>query len=57
MTFGHNASVCSSLDLPANEPVQNEVQAFVNNFKMVGAFAAAAPGVIYSLFAGALSDR
>ncbi len=55
--LGHNESVCDSLHEEANDSVEDEVQKSVNHFKIYGGFISAIPGLVYSIFAGALSDK
>jgi hypothetical protein len=40
-----------------NETVKNEVQIFSNDFSIKDKWVGAAPALLYSVFAGALSDR
>ncbi|TRY80252.1 hypothetical protein TCAL_13569, partial [Tigriopus californicus] len=52
-----NTTICDHLDLAENEDYENEVQERVNNFQMIGQWVSAIPGLIFSLFAGGLSDN
>jgi len=53
--FNNTEEVCD--DLSAHNETQDEVQKYVNNFDLVGNFLGNVPGLIYCIFAGALSDK
>ncbi len=55
--FGHNDTACKDLNSFPNETIKDEVQVFSNNFDIKSQWFGAVPAIVYSVFAGALSDR
>jgi len=55
LTLNYTEEVCDNLS--EHNETQNEVQKYVNNFDLVGNFLGNVPGLIYCIFAGALSDK
>jgi len=53
--FNHTEEVCE--DLSAHGEIQEDVQKYVNNFDMWGNLLSNVPGLLYCIFAGALSDK
>ena len=52
--LGHVESICDNLT--AHNEIQNKVQIRVNNFEIVGEWLSQWPSILYSFFAGSLSD-
>ncbi len=55
--LGYSEDICDNLDAPENDAIETEVQRVVNAFQENSVFISAVPGVVYALFAGALSDN
>lgn len=54
--MGHPEDICQNLTLSENDDVQSTVQQRVNTFNIVGQWIGLLPTLVFSLFAGSLSD-
>ena len=54
---GYDEAICDGIESSENEEVKKDVQRWLNDFNIFGGFIGAIPGIAYSLFVGALSDR
>ena len=55
--LNNTEEVCNNLGDESNKLVQDEVQILTNNFQMKGQWITSVPGILFSLYAGPLSDK
>ena len=55
--LNNTEEVCGNLGDESNKLVQDEVQILTNNFQMTGQWITSVPGILFSLYAGPLSDK
>ena len=55
--LNHTKDTCEHLGDDSNELIQEEVQVLTNNFQMNAQWITSIPGILFSLYAGPLSDK
>jgi len=55
--LNHTEEICENLGDDVNRDIQDDVQIRVNNFQTNSLWISSVPGIIYSLYAGPISDK